>query len=62
MGPTLTGAGGFGSGFFEPMSENRLGVCCGPAVGQHLLQTRVIGMEAEQKLADVAVRDGFMGF
>ena len=33
MGSTPTGAGGFGSGFFEPMSENRLGVCCGPAVG-----------------------------
>ncbi len=56
MGPTLTGAGGFGSRFFEPMSKNRLGMCCGPAVGQHLLQTQVIRIEAEQKVADVDPR------
>ena len=47
VGPTLTGAGGFGSGFFEPMSENRLGMCRGPAVGQHFFQTRVIRIQAE---------------
>jgi len=33
MGPTLTGAGGFGSGLFEPMGEDRFGMRCGPAVG-----------------------------
>jgi hypothetical protein len=53
MGPTGAGAGGFGSGLFESMGENRLGMCRGPAVGQHLLQTQVIRMQAEQKVADV---------
>ena len=53
MGPTLKGAGGSGSGFFQPVGENRLGMCCGPAAGQHLLQTRVVCIEAEQKVAHV---------
>ena len=54
MGPAGAGAGGFGSGFFEPMGEDRLGICCRPAVGQHLLQTQVIRMQAEQEVADDA--------
>lgn len=40
MDPRLTGVGGFGSGFFEPMGEDRLGMRCGPAVGQYLPQTQ----------------------
>lgn len=56
MGSMAAGAGRFISGFFGPMGENRLGVGRGPAVGQHLLQTRVVGIEAEQKLADVTPR------
>ncbi len=47
MGPTSTGAGGSGSGFVQSMSENRLGMGRGPAVGQHLFQTRVIRVQAE---------------
>ncbi len=31
-------------------------MCRGPAVRQHLLQTHVICMEAEQKIADVSPR------
>ena len=56
MGSSTTGAGGFGSGFVQSMGEDRLGVGRGPAVGKHLFQTRVIGMEAKQELTDVAPR------
>lgn len=56
MGSAAAGPGRFIAGFFESMGENRLGVCCGPAVGEHLLQTQVIRIEAEQKLADVTPR------
>ena len=56
MGSTPLGAGRFGSGFFESMREDRLGMRCGPAVGQHLLQTQVVGMQAEKKVTDVAPR------
>jgi len=56
MGSAAASASRFGSGFFEPVSEDRLGMCCGPAVGQHLFQTRIIRVDAEQKLADVDSR------
>ena len=56
MGSMLTSAVRFGSGFFEPMSEDRIGMCFGPAVRQHLLKTQVIRMQAEQQVADVAPR------
>jgi hypothetical protein len=32
-----------------PMGEDRFGMRCGPAVGQHLLHTRVNRMQAKQK-------------
>ena len=47
MGPAGAGAGGSGSGFVEAMAEDRLGMCRGPAVGQHCFQTRVIRIQAE---------------
>ena len=53
MSPTGPGAGGFGSGFFEPMGENRLGMPRGPAVGQHFFQSRGVRIQAEQEVADV---------
>ena len=40
MGSTATGAGSFGSGFFEPVSENRLGMRRRPAIGQQIHQIR----------------------
>ena len=54
MGSTPLGAGRSGSGFFESMCEDCLGMRRGPAVGQHLLQTQVVGMQAEKKFAYVA--------
>ena len=53
MGTTSTGAGGSGSGFVEPMGEDCLGMRRGPAVRQHLFQTRIVRMQAEQEIADV---------
>ena len=44
MGATPTGAGRFVAGFFQPMIEDRLGMCFGPTVGQHLFQAQVIRM------------------
>ena len=53
MGLTSTSAGGFLAGFLEPMTEDRLGMRRGPAVGKHLLQTRVVRVQAEQEIMDV---------
>ena len=53
IGPAGSGTSGFGSGFIQPVGEDGFGMCCGPAVGQHLLQPLVICMEAEQEVADV---------
>jgi len=53
MSPAGPGAGGFGSGFFEPMRENRLGMRRRPAIGQHLFQAQVVRVQAEQEVADV---------
>ena len=47
MGSAGTGADGSGSGFFQAMDEDRLGMCRGPAVGQHFFQTRVVRVQAE---------------
>ena len=38
------------------MTENRLGMVRGPAIRQHLLQTQVLGIEAEKQVADVGPR------
>ena len=35
MGSAGASAGGSGSGFVQAMGEDRLGMCRGPAVGQH---------------------------
>jgi hypothetical protein len=37
-------AGGFGSGFVEPMVEDGFGMRGGPAVGRHLVQSWIIRM------------------
>ena len=54
MSATGSGASGFGSGFVEPMGEDGLGVCRGPAVGQHLIQPRIVRMQAEEEFAYIA--------
>ena len=46
-------ASGFGSAFFQPVAEDCFGMRRDPAVGQHLLPARGVGMQAEQKVADV---------
>ncbi len=56
MSSTGSGASGFGSGFFESMGENRLGMCRGPTVGQHLFQSQVVRVQAEEKVANVDPR------
>lgn len=48
MSATCSGAGGLGSGFVEAMAEDGLGMSRGPAVGQHLFQPRIIGMQGKE--------------
>ncbi len=48
MGMAGSGASGFGSGFVEPMGEDSPGMRRGPAVGQHLFQSRIIRMQPEE--------------
>jgi hypothetical protein len=54
MSVTQPGASGFGSGFVQPMGKYGLGMRRGPAVGQQLLQPRIVRMQAQQKIAYVA--------
>ncbi len=56
MGSAGLSTGGFGSGFVEPMGEDGLGMRRGPAVGQHLLQPRIVRMQAEEKVPHVRPR------
>ena len=56
MGPTRSCPSGFDAGFVQPMVEDGLGMCRSPAVGQQLVQPRVIRMQAQQKIAYVAPR------
>lgn len=53
MSPTGSGASGPGSGFIKAVIENGRGMRCRPAVGQHFLQARIIGVQAEKKFAYV---------
>ena len=54
MSPTGLGTSGFGSGLVEPMGEDGLGMRRSPAVGQHLIQSRIVRMQAEEKVAYIA--------
>ena len=54
MSAAGAGANGLGSGFVEPMGEHGLGMRRGPAIGQHLFQSRIIRMQAEEKVTDIA--------
>jgi hypothetical protein len=47
MGSAGSGTDRFGARFFQAMVEDRLGMCGGPAVGQHFFQTRVVGVQTE---------------
>jgi hypothetical protein len=39
LSPAIAGAGGFVSGLFQPMGEDRLRMGLSPAIGKHLFQT-----------------------
>lgn len=54
MSPTCLGSGSPGSGLVESVGENGLGMGCGPAVGQHLIQPRIVRMQTEKKIAYIA--------
>ena len=56
MGAAGSGTSGFGSGFIEPMGEDGLGMRRGPAVGQHLVQPRIVRVQSKEKFAYVAPR------
>ena len=45
--------GRFAAGFFEPIGEHGFGAIGGPLVWQHLVETRVVVVQAEQQLAQV---------
>ena len=49
-------ASSLGPRFVEPMGENRLGMRRCPTVRQHLVQPRIVRMQAEKKLANVTPR------
>ena len=53
MSTAGSGTSGPGSGFVEPMGEDGLGMCRSPAVRQHLIQARIVRMQAEEKVAYV---------
>ena len=48
--------GRFAAGFFEPIGEHGFGVIGGPLVGQHLVETRIVVVQAQQQLAQVGPR------
>ena len=48
------GASSCGPRFVEPMGEDCFGMRHGPAVGQQFLQPRIVRMQAQEKVADVA--------
>jgi len=56
MSPACSGASPFGSGLVEPMGEDGVGMRRSPAVGQHLVQPRVVCMQAQEKFAYLAPR------
>ena len=47
---------GFAAGFFEPIGEHGFGVIGRPLVGQHVVETRIVVMQAEQQFAEVGPR------
>jgi hypothetical protein len=53
MGSPAAGAGGSGSGFFEPVAGELVGMGSRPAAGQHGFQARGPRTEPEQKIADL---------
>ena len=53
---TIASSGRFAAGFFEPVGEHGFGVMGGPLVGQHLVETRIVVVQAEQQLAQVGPR------
>ena len=54
MSTAGSGASGFGSGFIEPVVEDCLRMRRGPAVGQHLVQPRIVRMHAKEKFTYIA--------
>ena len=56
MSPAGAGADGFGSGFFQPVVEDGLGMRRGPAIGQHLFETHVIRMQTQEEFTNITPR------
>jgi hypothetical protein len=56
MGSASASTNGFVSRFLKPITEDRVGMRLGPTIGQHLFQTRIIRVHAQQKFADVSPR------
>ncbi len=56
MTTTRAACGRFAAGFFEPIGEHGFGVIGRPLIGQHLVETRVVVVQAEQQLTQIGPR------
>ncbi len=48
--------GRFAAGFFEPIREDAVGVISRPLVGQHFVQTGIVGVQTEQQFSQISPR------
>ena len=48
--------GRLAAGFFQPISEHGFGVIDGSLVGQHLVETQIVVVQAEQQLTQISPR------
>ena len=54
--------GGFGARFFEAVSQNGFGMCGRPAIGKHLFELAILGVEPHQKFSNIRPRFNPMSF
>jgi hypothetical protein len=50
-------SGRFAAGFLEPVGEHGFGVIGGPLVGQHVVETWIVVVQAEQQPTTHCARD-----
>ncbi len=54
--------GGFGAGLFEAVSQHGFGVLSGPAIGKHLFELGIAGVQSHQKFSNIRPRFEAMSF
>ena len=53
---TIALAGRLVASFFQAIRQDRFGMVCRPPIGEHRIETDIVGVQTQEKFADIGPR------